>query len=227
MNECVNRLIAKPPKTSREAISLFDYFSSRLGEIGANSYAKLKNAKIVPVLSQKQSHDDTEDKKTAARTDTRLLTPPQCYLGQSVTYSEIFDFVDFGEQANSFLTKCGSKKEPTTAELAALACREPARLSGILVTQEKYINMLRTFADDLPNLKKDKDLFRQMKSAKWLMGSLDIPANKENRRSKGFGEDGNMSDDEMEDNSIKQWELVTASNVVVVSFMILPFPSPC
>ena len=41
MTECINRLIAEPPKSHREAVALFSYFATRLGEIGQNSYCEI------------------------------------------------------------------------------------------------------------------------------------------------------------------------------------------
>jgi hypothetical protein len=218
MNECVNRLVARPPRSKREAITLFDYFSSRLSEVGPNHIAKLQNARIVPVLSESMPENgQLVDKKTISQPDPRHVTPQQCYLGTSDTYSEIFDFVDFGRDANAFLMKCGSKEQPTKPQLVALACKEPARLLGVMKSSDKYTAMLKDFAESFHELKKDKELLKQMKTARWLGGSLDIPAEKEKKSSKGFGEDGNLSDDELEDKSIKQYKLVTPSEVVVVS----------
>ena len=178
MTECVNRLIAIPPQSKHEASTLFSYFASRLGEIGQNNVARLADARIVPIVSKHKTENGSIGEKTR-QGDLKHLTPRQCYLGNSPTYSEIFDFVDFGNEANAFLLKCGSKNEPTKLELAALACKEPARLLGIMQSPEKYLGMLRTLADDLPTLKRDKVLFKQMKASKFLLGSIEIP-NKEN-----------------------------------------------
>ena len=217
ITECVNRLIAKPPRSKREAATLFSYFSSRLGEIGGNNVAKLADARFVPTTSTRQPTNGFLDEKPGAEGYVKLLMPRQCYLGSSPTYSEIFDFVDFGHDANAFLLKCGSKTEPTKLELAALACKEPARLLGILQSPEKYLSMLRTLADDLSTLKRDKVLFKQMKASKFLLASVDIPSNKENRRSQLHAStDGNESDDDLE-GSIKQFQLATPSQIVIVS----------
>lgn len=225
MTECVNRLIAKPPQSKREASTLFSYFSSRLGEIGQNNVVKLADARIVPVMTEHKTANGFIDEKAAPQKEVKHLTPRQCYLGKSPTYTEIFDFVDFGDDANAFLLKCGSKTEPTKLELAALACKEPARLLGILQSPEKYLSMLRTLADELPTLKKDKVLFKQMKASRFLLGSVDIPGNKENQKSQGVGAtDGNESDEDV-DGSIKQYQLALPSQIVIVSYsrLIDPF----
>ena len=129
-------------------------------------------------------------------------------------------------EGNAFLLKCGSKNEPTTIELATLACREPARLLGILQGYDKYLDVLRKLADELPQLKRDKELFKQMKRSKFLLGTKVIAASKENRNSRqGDSMSGDdFEDEEMEDAPIKQWQLEVASNIVVVSIEeLLPF----
>jgi hypothetical protein len=226
MTECVNRLIAKPPQNRREASTLFGYFASRLGELGQNSVAKIADARIVPVISKNQNANGYPNEKAADRGDLRHLTPRQCYLGSSSTYGDIFEFVDFGDEANTFLQKCGSKNEPTKLELAALACKEPARLLGIMQSSEKYLNLLRTLADELPMLKRDKVLFKQMRQSRFLLGSMEIPGNKENikvPRKTGLpsADAGYDSDpEEIEDAPIKQYQLALPSQIVVVSFFL-------
>ena len=217
MTECVNRLISKPPQTKREASTLFGYFSSRLAEIGQNNVAKLADAHIVPVMAERKTSNGFIDEKAGSQTEMKHLTPRQCYLGKSPNYTEIFDFVDFGDDANAFLLKCGSKTEPTKLELAALACKEPARLLGVLQSPEKYLGLLRTLADELPTLKRDHALWKQMKASKFLLGSVEIPGSKENKRVKDVdASDDNESDEDI-DGSIKQYQLALPSQIVIVS----------
>ncbi|KAH8683234.1 hypothetical protein BGZ60DRAFT_444168 [Tricladium varicosporioides] len=220
MTECVNRLIAKPPQNKRDASTLFGYFSSRLGEIGQNNIAKLSSARIVPVASRQQTSNGFINEKATDNGALLHLPPTNCYLGSSSTFSEIFDFVDFGNDANAFLLRCGSKNEPTKLEIAALACKEPARLLGIMQSPEKYLSLLKTLADDLPTLKRDKALFKQMKQSKFLLGSIEIPSNKEKpKSSKGNIMDSGFDaeeDEDMEDAPIKQWQLAAPARIVVV-----------
>ncbi|TVY81184.1 hypothetical protein LSUE1_G006567 [Lachnellula suecica] len=216
MTECVKRLIANPPQSAREATTLFSYFASRLGEIGQNSVARLADARIVPVKSRERDSNEYPVEKTAEKSDMRHLNPKQCYLGSSSEYSDIFDFVNFGNAANTFLLKCGSKNEPSKIEIATLVCQEPARLLGILKSPERYQSLLISLADDLPTLKKDKLLFNLMKKSKFLLGSTEIPASKEKQKSlmDGAAEDGLDLDDE--DAPIRQYQLAVPSNIVVV-----------
>jgi hypothetical protein len=175
------------------------------------------------VLVKNPSANGYVDEKAFEHREVKHLTPHQCYLGSSSTYADIFDFVDFGNEANAFLLKCGSKNEPTKLELAALACKEPARLLGIMQSPEKYLSLLRTLADDLSMLKKDKVLFKQMKQSQFLLGSVEISGNKENtkdRKRSGLQfADGEYESDpeDMEDAPIKQFQLALPGQIVVVS----------
>ncbi|KAL3427013.1 hypothetical protein PVAG01_00522 [Phlyctema vagabunda] len=201
ITECVNRIIANPPQSRREALTLFGYFSSRLQEIGRNQTVKLGDALIVPVVSKSSN-------------EVRLLSPHQCYLGDSPLYNDIFEFVDFGIEANAFLSKCGSKNEPTKPEIAALVAREPARLLGILET-EKYLSLLRIIALDVTTLRKDKKLWQQLKSSQFLIAWKNIPAKKTG--SKAGKSVIDAQEDDFEDEQIlKMYELALPSQIVIL-----------
>lgn len=208
ITECVNCLIKTPPKSRRDAISLFGYFAGRLGELGYNSCAKLGSSAIVPVIDRRE--------ESTVVPNERYLAPRQCYLGSSSEYAEIFDFVDFGEEANAFLLKCGSKNEPTKLELAALVCQEPARLLGIMQSPEKYLNLLRSLASDLHMLRRDKALFKQMKASKFLLGSKELLAAKEKPKLNSILDEQESEVEELEDAPLKQWQLEEPSRIVVV-----------
>ncbi|PQE13838.1 hypothetical protein CJF30_00006653 [Rutstroemia sp. NJR-2017a BBW] len=216
ITECTNRLIKKPPTSRREAILFFGYFSARLGELGVANLAKLGDAPIVPVADRQKTSSSFLNEKAPETTRMKYLTPRQCYLGNSPTYNDIFDFVDFGNEANAFLMKCGSKNEPTKLELAALVCQEPARLLGIMQSPEKYLQLLRTLADDLALLKRDRVLFKQMKASKFLLGSREIAGTKEKPKSSSLLDDGDSDLEGLEDAPVKQWQLVFPASVVVV-----------
>jgi len=217
MTECVNRLLAKPPQNKREASTLFSYFTSRLGELGSNSVAKIADARIVPVHATHSGSDTSMDETASDRNGVRFLTPRQCYIGSSTTYGDIFEFVDFGIDSNPFLLKCGSKNEPTKLELAALVCKEPARLLGIMKGPEKYLHLLGLLAEDLSTLKRDKVLFKQMKQSKFLLGSITILSKKEARKSRPFSGDEQYDSDpeDDEDAPVRQWQLALPSQIVV------------
>jgi hypothetical protein len=216
ITECTDRLIKKPPTSRREAVLFFSYFSARLGELGVANLAKLGNAPIVPIADSQKTSSSLLNEKAPETTRMKYLTPRQCYLGNSPTYNDIFDFVDFGNEANAFLMKCGSKDEPTKKELAALVCQEPARLLGIMQSPEKYLQLLRRLADDLAMLKKDKVLFKQMRASKFLLGSKEIAGTKEKPKSSSLLDDGDSDLEGLEDAPVKQWQLALPGSLVVV-----------
>lgn len=162
-----------------------------------------------------------KSERAVQRRGVTHLTPRQCYLGTSSTYEDIFDFVDFGPNANPFLSKCGSKNEPTKSELAESACKEPVRLFTALETPEKYMNMLGRLAEDLDALKRDKVLFKRMKASKFLLGFVTVPANRtKNSRASGRNLEGNDSEDEFDEPLIKMYEQISPNDVVIVSELV-------
>ncbi|KAK0635252.1 hypothetical protein B0T17DRAFT_612150 [Bombardia bombarda] len=193
---CVDRLIAKPPQDRQAAITLFGYLASRLGDLGSADIAKLKSALIVPVTRKK------DEKSQSA---IFHIQPQRCYLGSSSTYGDIFDFVDFGTDANTFLYKCDAKLEPTKIEIAHLACGEPARLLSVLQSPEKYLSLLRTLSDDVATLKRDRELFKKMRTAPWLLGFSELSSAR-----------GEAADAKEEEAPIKQYQLATASQISVL-----------
>ncbi|KAK0626508.1 hypothetical protein B0T14DRAFT_424598 [Immersiella caudata] len=196
---CVERLIAKPPQDRNAAVPLFSYFATRLNDLGQNHTAKLRDALVVPVTRK------SELSREKSGSSVVHIRPQYCYLGSSSTYGDIFDFVDFGVDANTFLFKCGAKNEPTKPEIAQLACGEPARLLSVLQSPEKYLNLLRSLADELPTLKRDRDLYKKMKTSPWLLGFRELSSSKEKPDS--------LDDDEA---PIKQYQLAPPGQIVVL-----------
>lgn len=206
MVECVNRLLASPPQNQQSAVTLFGYFASRISELGESSLVKLRNAPIVPVKRSSGSE------KSGAKLS--YISPSRAYLGTSSTYGDIFDFVDFGQDGNAFLFKCGAKSEPTKVEVAYMACNEPARLLSVLQSPEKYLDLLKSLAEATSTLQRDKELWRKMKSSPCLLAYKELVA-----PSKGNG-NGNGNDLDEDEAPIKQYQLATASQIVVLDDII-------
>ncbi|KAK4159349.1 heat shock cognate 90 kDa protein [Cladorrhinum sp. PSN259] len=198
---CVEKLLANPPRERNMAITLFEYFSTRLSDLNGTIIARLKDAPIVPVMRKK-------DQSLGEKSDTSLVfaRPQHVYLGNSTTYGDIFDFVDFGTNANTFLFKCGAKSEPTKYEIAQLACNEPARLLSVLQSPDKYLVLLRTLAEDLPTLKRDRDLYRKMKTSAWLLASREL--------SSGKGKESDLYEEE--EAPIKHYQLAAPRDIVIL-----------
>ncbi|PSS00806.1 hypothetical protein BD289DRAFT_479262 [Coniella lustricola] len=195
---CVAKLIANPPKDRSAAITLFNYFATRVGDMKSNNLAKLKAAAFVPVSKRNQTKGSKDSNAVV------LVLPQSVYLGSSKTYGEIFDFVDFGELAHTFLVRCGAKMEPTQHEIATFACNEPARLLSTVGSTEKYLDVLRSLATDLPTLKSDKELYHKMKTEKWLIAYKEIPS-----KEKASG------DDDEDGDYVRAFQLEAPSKIVV------------
>ena len=203
---CIDVLMQKPPPTYREAKAIFGYFAGRLNELQGPSVTRLSTARFIPISSR----DTKESSKP------RYVAPQECFLGDSDTFGDIFSYVDFGQEANTFLLRCGSKLEPTKVEIAQLLVREPARISSTFGNAEKYLALLRTLADSLPTLKKNKQLFADMKRAPFLLASKELAANQAKPGAKSPGKFEDVDDDEDDLRSIREWQLTTASDAIVV-----------
>ncbi|KAJ2990920.1 hypothetical protein NUW58_g2727 [Xylaria curta] len=211
IHDCVQRLIKNPPNSQRDAIPVFQYFSSRLNELSSTAAKSLGDSQIVPVTRGTRasgifSSGITDDKAGP----TVHLSPRHCYLGSSTIYGDIFDFVDFGQSANSFLSACGSNNEPTKLEIAQLAASEPARLLSVLGSPDKYLNLLRSLAGDMPILRRDKDLWRKMKAAPFLLAFKEITNSSK----------GKETEQEEDDEAVRTYQLAAPSDIVILDDII-------
>ncbi|CAM1508200.1 Fc.00g050480.m01.CDS01 [Cosmosporella sp. VM-42] len=203
MFECVERLLTNPPRDHQSAANLFAYFASRVVELGEISLAKLKNAPIVPVTRDSPSISGKSTSKLS------YISPARVYLGSASVYGDIFDFVDFGKDANTFLMRCGAKTEPTKLEVAQMACTEPARLLSVLQSPEKYLDLLKSLSEASATLRRDKELWRKMRAAPFLLAYKELSAPK-----------GKLDDFEEDDAPVRQYQLATASQIVVLDDII-------
>jgi len=195
---CAERLIKSPPYDAHAARTLFGYFADRLNEISPSAALadRLGNAKLVPIFDRSLSEKAKNTRYAAARA---------CFLGDSQNYGEIFDFVDFGHEANTFLLRIGSKHEPSAAEIANMLVRQPARLLEMLGS-EKYLQLLRKIAENVAALKKDKELWQQLKLSSCLLAEKLVAKS-------GLDEKREVDDEE---GHIKEYSLARASDMVLV-----------
>lgn len=199
--ECISRLLGSPPKDQRAVTTLFGYFASRISEIRENSLVNLRHAPIVPVGRSNTSRESEKSSSSLSYT-----SPARTYLGTSAAYGEIFDFVDFGQEANAFLFHCGAKSEPTKLEVAHMVCSEPARLLDVLKSAEKYLDLLKSLAKVSPTLRRDKDLWQKMMTSPCLLAYKELAAPSK----------GDVLEAEEEEAPIKQYQLAPASQIVVL-----------
>lgn len=169
MSECVDRLIHNPPRTYRNAREIFAYFASRVIEMDNKHVEQLANADIVPIKGK----SSTSNEKSGQSENIKHIAPSLCFLGDGENYADIFDYVDFGQDANVFLLKCGSKHEPNSQELAARVISEPTRVYTAL-EMPRYLELLRNLADSWQTIKKNKALVRNVKAAPFLVGYREL-----------------------------------------------------
>ncbi|RYC63738.1 hypothetical protein CHU98_g2451 [Xylaria longipes] len=209
--DCVQRLVKNPPNSHRDAIPVFQYFSSRVNDLSSTAAKTLGNAQIVPVTRRTRASGLFSPNDADSKTGPIVhLSPRQCYLGNSTMYGDIFDFVDFGQSANSFLKACGSNDEPTKLEIAQLAAAEPARLLSVLGSPDKYLNLLRSLAGDMTILRRDKDLWRKMKAAPFLLAFKEIT-----NPSKG-----KAAEHEEDEEAVRTYQLAAPSDIVILDDII-------
>ncbi|RMZ90744.1 hypothetical protein DV736_g2020, partial [Chaetothyriales sp. CBS 134916] len=204
MQVCINLLAKRPPATHHEASLLFAYFATRLNEINPSNIPKLQDLNFVPVFSEHK------EKSEIAKAH---ISPRNCFLGESSTYGQIFHYVDFGSEANSFLLKCGCKPEPTKVEIAQILVKEPARVSSTFKNLEKYLMLLRSMADSISDLKRHKELFKEMKRAPFLLASRELPP--ESSKTAGSADEyGDLDEDEIQ--GIREFQLCSAKDAIIV-----------
>ncbi|KAI9674257.1 MAG: hypothetical protein M1829_003804 [Trizodia sp. TS-e1964] len=212
INECINRLVNSPPQTISEGSDVFAYFAERLSEINPSNIEYLGKAQIVPILPMSSILNGTGEKHS--KKSIRYASPQNCYLGDSSSFREIFDFVEFGPESRKFLLAVGSRHEPGTSELAQVLVKEPVRLLSALQSPEKYLQLLEGIAANFSSLKKDKTLLSQMKRAPFLLAYKMVP-----KVSSGLGDKlqkALLPDEDNNDDHIREWKLVSATEIILV-----------
>ncbi|KAL9630336.1 MAG: hypothetical protein Q9164_006470 [Protoblastenia rupestris] len=204
---CVDRVMKNPPQSKREAREVFAYLAGRVSELNNEHTETLSSANIVPTLTVAHGLRDSKSEKLGEK--ITHVSPRVCFLGHGDSrYADIFDYVDFGSEANSFLLRVGSKHEPSITELARRVVREPARLFSVL-GDARYIELLRSIADNWGALKKDKSLVKDMRVSKFLLAYKEIGSSSTNE-----------NEDDDDESAVKAWQLAAASEVVVIDDII-------
>ncbi|KAI5283485.1 hypothetical protein KEM52_003345, partial [Ascosphaera acerosa] len=114
-----------------------------------------------------------------------------------------------------FLMACGSKREPTKVEVAQLLVKEPGRILAKLQTPERYLTLLRHIAENITLLRKNTQIFSEMKRAKFLLGSKEVakPLSDKDEEATLVSAD---ELGELDNENVKEYELTRASDAVVI-----------
>ncbi|KAL8791507.1 MAG: hypothetical protein Q9213_000124 [Squamulea squamosa] len=197
IDRCIQRLTKKPPRSKRQAREMFGYMTSRIGVITNQHVEVLGSANIVPITTLKNAVDDDGDR-------VRHLPPRMCFLGDGGQLASMFDFVDFGKEAELFLLRCGSKQEPTIFDIALLLTQQPAKMLDEL-DPDRYLEVLIKMANQWASFQKDKSLIEKMRHAPFLLATkVEAP------------DESNGRQDDDEKGGSKRWHLAKASDVVIV-----------
>ncbi|THH10019.1 hypothetical protein EW146_g8508 [Bondarzewia mesenterica] len=122
-----------PPKDEAEARQWFEIIATRIPEFSPDELRKLTGLPFVPT------------KVPGTKDHIRLLCPNQCYFAGSSKadfHSKLFVFVDFGSRANSFLSACGTKREPSVEEIVLILLKDPKDFYKLAGGPERRVNSI-------------------------------------------------------------------------------------
>ncbi|KAL8834763.1 MAG: hypothetical protein Q9170_003612 [Blastenia crenularia] len=204
IEQCIRRLIKSPPQNKRQAREMFGYMTSRLGVISNSHVDALASAKIVPLAVGKTVSDEKSNR-------VRYSTPRMCFLGDGSDFAKIFDFVDFGQEANMFLLRCGSKNEPSASEIAHLLTQRPAKFLTELDVS-KYMDILVQVSRAWDTLRKDKALVEAMRQAPFLLASKEV-----------ISDNANDNPEDEEEGAAKTWQLARANETIIIGDDIINY----
>eukprot|EP01134_Creolimax_fragrantissima_P001871 CFRG1871T1 len=167
--------------------------ASRSANPGKEWRDVLSTLQFIPVSTRGTDANIEDDSDNADTTLTRnqrvtFRKPTQVYFGTNASgvyvnnpitasttsnatsrYSMLFDYVDFGPGANSFLAECGVRDEPTPTELARAMVQDAWSVIECVGGVEGYLSVLRECAIHFKGF--TKQLKDQMGTAKCLLGA--------------------------------------------------------
>ncbi|KAG6891738.1 hypothetical protein C0992_006158 [Termitomyces sp. T32_za158] len=189
----VDFLERKSPQNQAEARTWFSVLGSRVSDFSPMELQQMSRIKMVPVPS--------EDGKL------RWLEPTCCYFGrdaQGEFRSKLFVFVDFGLIANSFLTACGTKHEPSIEEVVQILLENPHKFYASAEGPTQFLAELRNIAVNHKLIK--PGTIGRMKKAAILLGLK--------RKPRKGGEKVDL-DDFDEDEWEVQYDLRKAEEIII------------
>ncbi|KAF7975917.1 hypothetical protein HWV62_8178 [Athelia sp. TMB] len=139
----MNLLEKTPPKDEATARAWFGALSGHISDFNPSQLARLSQMHIVPVKKQSTSGKETQ------ASDLRWLPPSQCYFAgepRAQFHSKLFAFVDFGVPANTFLSVCGTKNEPSVEEVTRILLDNPHDFYELADGRDNFLIELRNIA---------------------------------------------------------------------------------
>ncbi|KIK67000.1 hypothetical protein GYMLUDRAFT_843929 [Collybiopsis luxurians FD-317 M1] len=132
----VSYLEKNPPRDEGQAKTYFSIMSSRITDFTPTQLQKLSQLPMVP---------------TRRRNDNGFqnIRPSQCFFGQEGKagfHSKLFVFINFGASANSFLSACGAKREPSVEEITLMLLADPHNFYQLTGGPDSFLGELRNIA---------------------------------------------------------------------------------
>lgn len=196
----VNLLERSPPNTIPAAREWFSVLASRVTVFTPAQLKKLSTLPFVPAGEVKGGN-------------TRMLPPSQCYFSGTSNvqfHSKLFVFVDFGNQANQFLSACGTKHEPSVEEIAKILLEDPRKFYELADGRDNYLAELRNIA--VNNRLISTTTITRLKRAPVLLGSRRVKKDKSAQKaSPALDSHGDLDEDDWD----LEYDLLSPEQVVI------------
>ncbi|KAI6022005.1 hypothetical protein EDC04DRAFT_2937394 [Pisolithus marmoratus] len=134
-SKLLDLLATTPPPDEDTAIHWFETLVDHIRNFSHTDLTKLSGLPIVP---------------TGPSNALKLLPPTKCYLDQgakSPLYAKLFVFVNFGTNANYFLSICGSKNTVSVDDVAEALVENPQKFYELAGGYEGFLVELRKLAE--------------------------------------------------------------------------------
>ncbi|PCH38307.1 hypothetical protein WOLCODRAFT_96891 [Wolfiporia cocos MD-104 SS10] len=194
----VGLLERNPPLEESTATQWFAVLASRITEFTNAQLKHLSELPFVPVAQEGK---------------TRMLPPSHCYFkgdSNAQIHSKLFVFIDFGTQANAFLSACGTKHEPSVEEIAKILLQNPHQFFQLADGRNNYLIELRNIAVNFRSL--SPGTVTRMKRAPILLGSRRTQRQSVNHKPQQTDGQYDIEEDDWD----YEYDLLTPDRVVVV-----------
>ncbi|KAI0046331.1 hypothetical protein FA95DRAFT_1398210 [Auriscalpium vulgare] len=194
----VTLLEKSPPQDESTARRWFEVLSGRIPDFSTVELRRLSETKFVPA------------KASGDKSLVRTLRPNQCYFAGAsgaTFHTKFFIFVDFGVKANSFLTACGTKSEPSVEEIVQILLADPRQFLALATSRDSYLLELRNIAINRRLL--SQATVTRMKRSSFLLGSRRV---KRRHVSEKAAPEAEEEDWDVEDDLLKPDRVVIADD---------------
>ncbi|KAI0342553.1 hypothetical protein BDW22DRAFT_1484759 [Trametopsis cervina] len=197
----VSLLERTPPESVQIATEWFSAMATRIVDFSNKDLERLSQLLIVPIETTSLKVDDK------GKQAVRLVAPSHCFFkkdAQAQVHSKLFTFVDFGKQANQFLSVCGTKHEPTVEEIAQILLENPHRFWELADS-----NML-SYLIELRNIAVNKRLLSSVTVARMKRSPVLLGMKRKKRSNKAGSQEL-----EEEDGWDYEYDLLQPSQVII------------